>query len=206
MPDNQGWTHADVYLLAIKLVFHQLLCLLRDWLQTINEERGDTRNQLHHGSHGYTEEENLLDVELCCPTYQGTHDDTKYQWFTEHTKLLLQTLCVDVELRETRNFIEQLIEDDGERHKALAEWLRNGDTIEVVILLEFLGCQVGAYQGDDVANDGSKIAPKQTLPHYKVSHGSDKSKVPIVPKVDVDGTCGLGYQHEEVDTQADRDN
>ena len=60
MTDNQSRTHTDVHLLTIKLALYQLLCLFRDRLQTFDEERGDTRNQLHNGTHGNTEEENLL--------------------------------------------------------------------------------------------------------------------------------------------------
>ena len=102
MTNYQGRTHTDVNLLTVELGLYQFLSLLRDWLQTIDKQKGDTRNQLHHCSHGHTEEENLLDIELCSPTNQGTHYHTKYQWFTKNTKLLLQSFCIDIEFRETR--------------------------------------------------------------------------------------------------------
>ena len=206
MTNHQGRTHTDMHLLAVELGLHQFLGLLRDRLQTVNKQGSDTRNQLHHGSHGHTEEENLLDVELCCPTNQGSHDNTQNQWLTQHTKLLLQSLCIDIELRETRNHIHCLVEEDGEWHEALAEWLRNGDTVQVVVLLELLCGQICTYQCNDVADDGCKVPPKQTLTHHEVSHGTDKGEMPVVPEVDVHRTGGLGYQHQEVDSQADWDN
>ena len=206
MTNHQGRTHTDVNLLTVELGLYQLLSLLRNWLQTIDKQRGDTRNQLHHCSHGYTEEENLLDIELCSPTNQGTYDDTENQWFAEHAKLLLQSLCINIKLRETRNHIQEFIEDDGEWHETLAEWLRNRDTIQIVILLELFCSEVCTYQCYHIADDGCKISPKQTFTHYEVSHGTDKCKVPVVPKIDVHRTGGFGYQHQEVDTQADWDN
>ena len=206
MTDNQGRTHTDMNLLAVKLGLHQLLCLLRDRLQTVDKQGCNTRNQLHHSTHRYTQEENLLDIELGCPTYQGTYDNTEYQWLTEHTKLLLQSLCIDIELREARNHIEEFIENDSEWHETLAEWLRNRDTIQIVIFLESVGCQVCTNQRVDVADDSCEIAPKQTLAHHEVSHCTDKGEVPVVPEVDIYGTCCLGNQHQEVDTQTYWDN
>ena len=206
MTDNQGRTHTDVYLLAVELGLDQLLCLLRDRLQTIDKERGDTRNQLHHSSHGYTQEENLLDIQLSCPTNQGTYDDTENQWFAEHAKLLLQSLCIYIELRETRNHIQELVEDDGEWHETLAEWLRNRDSIQVVVLLKLVGGQVCTYQCNHIADDGCEVSPKQALAHHEVSYGTDECEMPVVPEVDVYRTGGLGNQHQEVDTQADWDN
>ena len=73
------------------------------------------------------------------------------------------------------------------------------------MLLELLGCKVGTYQSVYVADDGSEIAPQQALAHHKVNNGTDECKVPVVPKVDIDSTCGLGDEHEEVYAKTDGD-
>ena len=196
MTDNQSWAHTDVYLLTIELVLYQLLSLFRDRLQTFDEERGDTRNQLHNGTHGNTEEENLLDIELCSPTNQSTYDNSQYQWFAQYTKLLLQAFGIDVELRETWNKVEEFVEAYSERSEALAERLWNRNTIKVVVFLELLCCEVGKHQSDDVADDSCEITPCKALVHYKVGNSTNKCKVPIVPEVDVDSTCCLSQQHQ----------
>ena len=45
----------------------------------------------------------------------------------------------------------------------------------------------------------SSVAPEQTLTHHKVSHCTDKGEVPVVPEVDIYGTCCLGNQHQKVE-------
>ena len=205
MADNESGAHTDVDLLAVELRLNQLLCLLRNGLQSLNEERCDTWDKLHNGTHCNAEEEHLLDVKLCCPTDEHTYDYTQYERFAEHAKLLLHALSIDVELREARNAVESLVEDDGERHEALAERLRNRYAVEVVMLLELLGCKVGTYQSVDVADDGCEVAPQQALAHHKVNNGTDECKMPVVPKVDIDSTCGLGDEHEEVYAKTDGD-
>ena len=98
MTYHQGWRHADIHLLACPLLLNHLLRLLSNRLQTVDEQLRDTRNQFHHGSHGHTQEEHLLDVELGYSTNQGTYDDTQHDGLTQHTELTLQSLGIDVEL------------------------------------------------------------------------------------------------------------
>ena len=68
------------------------------------------------------------------------------------------------------------------------------------MLLELLGRQVGHDQCDDVADDGSKIAPQQRLAHDEISHSANKGEVPVVPEVNIDCAGALGKQHQQVDT------
>ena len=91
--------------------------------------------------------------------------------------------------------IKEFVEAYSERSEALAERLWNRNTIKIVVFLEFLCCEVGKHQSDDVADDGCEIAPCKALAHYKVGNSTNKCKVPIVPEVDVDSTCGLSQQH-----------
>ena len=105
MTDNQGWAHTNVYLLAVELGLYKFLGLLRDRLQTLYKERCDTWDKLHNCTHCNTEEEHLLDIKLCCPTNEHTYDNTKNERLAQYAKLLLHSLCIDVELRETWNIV-----------------------------------------------------------------------------------------------------
>ena len=70
--------------------------------------------------------------------------------------------------------------------------------------MELRGSDVSEYQRDDVAHDGGKIAPGEALAHDEVSHGTDESKVPVVPQVDVERACRFRQEHEHIDAQTDR--
>ena len=72
------------------------------------------------------------------------------------------------------------------------------------MLLKLLCCKVGTHQCDDVANDRSKVTPDKALAHNKVYYGTNKGKMPIVPKVDVHSTGSLCDKHKEVHTKTDR--
>ena len=159
MTDDQSRRHTDVYLHSSEALLGNLLSLLGNGFQTIDEQTGDTRNEFHHSSHCYTEEQNLLDVELCCPTDESTNDNTKHQRFSQHTELLLQSLSINVEFRETRNAVEQPVDDNGEYREALTERLWNANALQVVVLLELLSSKVCHNEGDDVAHDSCEIAP-----------------------------------------------
>ena len=204
MTNYQGWRHTDVHLLTSPLLLHHLLRLLSDRLQSVDEKLGDTRNQLHHSTHGYTQEQHLLDIQLSYSTNQSAYDNTKHNGLTQHTKLLLQALSVDIELRETWNLVEQPVDANGKSREALAERLWDADAIHIVVItLELLGCQIGHHQRDDVAHDSCEIAPSQTLIHHEICHSTNEGEVPVVPQVDVDRTCTFGYEQQEVHTQTD---
>ena len=189
MTDHQCRRHADIHFLTSPFLLHHLLRLLGNRFQTVDKEFRDTRYQLHHGTHRHTQEHHLLDVQLCHSTNQGTHDDTQYDGFTQHTELPLQSLGIDVELRETRNLVEQPVDADGKGRKALTERLRDGDALHIIVIaLELRSCQVGHHQRDDIADDGGEIAPHQTLVHHEIGHSPDKGEVPVVPQVDIHRT------------------
>ena len=206
MTNYQGWRHTNVNLLTSPLLLHHLLRLLSDRLQSVDEELCDTRNQLHHSTHGYTQKQHFLDIQLGHSTNQSTYDDTQHDGLAQHTKLLLQSLSVDVELRETRNLVEQPVDANGKSREALAERLWDADAIHIVVItLELLGCQIGHHQRDDVAHDSCEITPSQTLIHHEICHSTNEGEVPVVPQVDVDRTRALGDQQQEVDAQTDGD-
>ena len=73
------------------------------------------------------------------------------------------------------------------------------------MLLKLLCCEVGTHKCVDVADDGCEVAPQKALAHHKVYYSTDECEVPVVPKVDIDSTCGLGDEHEEVDAKTDWD-
>ena len=121
---------------------------------------------------------------MACLSEQGderTHDDTQHQGVSQLSEFLFQSVSVYVQFAEARYLVQCLVEDDGQGHEALAERLGDGDALQLVVALELLGREVGAYQGDDVADDGGEIAPGQTLPHHEVDHGSYEGEVPVVP-------------------------
>ena len=229
MADNQCGAHAYMDGLAMELTVDDLLRLVGNRHQTINKQLRDARDELHHGAHSHTEEEDVLHnlhhaigrrrpcghvghesvevahvVDMCHCSNDATNNHTEHQWLTQHAKLLLQSLGINIELVKTGNLVEQPANDNGKRRKALTERLRHGDAGQVVVFLEFLSSEVSHHQRDDIAHDGCKIAPQQTLVEDEVYHRANEGKVPVVPKVDVDGACGLGYHHQEVDAQANR--
>ena len=207
MSDNQCWRHTYIYLFTVKLLLHHLLSLLRDRHQSIDKQLGDTWYQLHHSSHSHTKEQYLLDVHLSQSTNQGSNNHTQYQWLTQHTELLLQSLCINIQLRESGNHIEALVHQHSKWCKALNKWLWDRNSLHTLIVaLELRSRKVSHHQCVDIAHDSSKVSPCQTLVHHKVSHCTDKGEVPVVPQVDIYGTCGLGYQHQEVNPQTDGDN
>ena len=86
----------------------------------------------------------------------------------------------------------------------MAEGLWNGDALHTrVELLELRSGPVGYYQCDDVADDGAKEAPKQTLVSGKVDDTANEGEVPVVPEVDIIRAGGAEQQHHDVHTQAD---
>ena len=60
MADDECRRHADIHLLALELTLHHLLRLLGDRHQSVDKQTGDARNELHHGTHGDTQEEYRL--------------------------------------------------------------------------------------------------------------------------------------------------
>ena len=206
MTDHQCGRHADIHLLAGPLLLHHLLRLLCNRLQTVDEELRDTRNQFHHSTHRHTQEQHFLNVQLGHGTDQRSDNHTKHDRLAQHTKLLLQTLGIDIELREAGNLVKQPVDADGKGRKALTERLGNGDAIHIVVIaLELRGRQIGHHQRVDVTHDGGEVAPSQTLVHHEVGHSPDKGEVPVVPKVDVDRTRTFGNKQQEVYAQTDGD-
>ena len=206
MTYHEGRRHTDIHLLSSPLLLYHLLGLLGNRLQTVDEEFRDAGYQFHHGTHGHTEEQHFLDIHLGHSTNQGTHDDTQHDRLTEYTELLFQAIGIDIKFREAGNPVEQPVDADGKGRKALAERLGNRDTVHIVVVaLELLGRQVGHHQGDDIADDGSEIAPSQALIHHEVSHGSDKGEVPVVPQVDIHCARAFCDKQQEVHTQTDGD-
>ena len=207
MTYHERRAHADIYFLTGPFLLNHFLSLLGNGFQTVDKQFGDTGNQLHHGTHRHTEEEHLLDIQLGHGTNQGTHNHTQHQRLAEHTELLLQSFGINIELRESGNLIQQPVDANGKSRETLAERLRNADTVHIIIVaLELLGSQVGHHQCNDVAHDGSEIAPCQTLIHHEIGHGTNESEMPVVPEVDIHRAGGLGNQHQEVHAQTDGDN
>ena len=201
MTNNKCRTHANKNFLTIPFFLHHFLCFFCNRLQTVNKQLGDTGNQFHHSTHRYTEEKYLLDIQLGHGTNQGTHNHTQHQRLTEHAELLLQSFGINIEFGESGNFIQQPVDTDGKSRETLAERLRNGDTVHIVVItLELLGGQVGHYQCNDVAHNCGEITPSQALVHYKISHGTNESKMPIVPQINVHRAGCLCNQHQEVDS------
>ena len=136
-----------------------------------------------------------------------THNDAEHQRLAEHSKLLLQSLRVDIELAESRYFLQEPINANDERQEALAERLWHRDSIKIlVITLELRGRAVGNNQRDDIANDRREVAPIEVLVENEVDHSADKGEMPIVPEVDVHRACSFCKQHQQVYTQANGDN
>ena len=206
MTNHQCGRHADVYFLTSPLLLNHLLRLLSNRFQTVDEKFGDAWYQLHHGTHRHTEEQHLLDIQLSHSTYQRTYNHTQYNRLTQHTEFLFQSLRIDIELRESRNLIQQPVDADSECREALTERLRDGDTVHIVVVaLELISSQIGHHQCDDVTDDGSKIAPRQTLVHHEIGHSTDKGEVPVVPQVDVHCTCTFCNKQQEIHTQTNGD-
>ena len=207
MTNNQSWRHADIYFLTVELILYNLLSLLRDRHKSVDKEFGDTWNKLHNSTHGNTKEQNLLDIKLSQSSNQCTNDYTKYQWLAKHSELLLKSLSIDIELRETRNHIEALIDEHSEWSETLNERLWDRDSLHtLVVALELRSSKVCHNQRVDVAHDSGKIAPCQALIHNEISYRANEGEVPVVPQVDIYGTCGLGNEHQEVNTQTNGDN
>ena len=77
----------------------------------------------------------------------------------------------------------------------MAERLRNRDTVHFIIeLLESRSSHISHYQCNDVTDDGSEESPIDIV-GSKVDDSTDKCEVPIVPKVDINGTGCFGKQH-----------
>ena len=206
MADDQGGAHADMHFLAVEFGLHQFRGLFGNGFQSFNEERGNAGDKFHDRTHGDTQEEHFLDVELCGGTDKYTYDDTQYQRFAQYAELLFHSVGVNVQLGEAGNLVQCLIYKDSERREALAERLGDGDTVQVIVFLELVCCQVGAYKCDDVANDGCEIAPCQAFSHNEIRYGTDEGEVPVVPKVDVHRTGGLRDEHQHVYAQTNRNN
>ena len=69
----------------------------------------------------------------------------------------------------------------------MAERLRDRDSVHFIIeLLKSRSGKVCHYQRDDVADDSCKESPIDIV-GSKVYDSADKCKVPVVPKVDIDG-------------------
>ena len=113
MADDKCRRHTNIHFLTLELLLDHLLRFLRDRLQTFNEQRGDARNEFHHSTHGNSESKNQLDIELCCNADECAYNDTEHQWLTQHTELLFQSLCINVELREAWNHVKPLIDGNS---------------------------------------------------------------------------------------------
>ena len=203
MADDHGGRHADIDFLSVELALHHLLRLLGNGFQTLDEQRGDARNELHDGAHGDAEEQHFLHVELCQQADKGAHDDAEHQGLAQHAELLLQPLGIDVQLLKAGNLVERLAHNEGKGHETLAEGLRNADALPFgIILLKTVGGKVGHHQRDDIAHDGCEVAPQQALVHHEIGHGTDEGEMPVVPKVDVHRARAFGDEQQEVHTQA----
>ena len=77
----------------------------------------------------------------------------------------------------------------------MAERLRDRDSVHFIIeLLKSRSGKVCHYQRDDVADDSGEEAPPDIVAG-KINDCADKCEVPIVPKVDIDGTGCFSQQH-----------
>ena len=92
---------------------------------------------------------------------------------------------IDVYLVDAGNIVECLVYSYGKRHEALAEWLRDANSLHAGIeFLETLCCDVGKHQGYDIADDGGEETPCYALGH-EVYHGTDEGEMLVVLEVDV---------------------
>ena len=134
----------------------------------------------------------------------AAHDYAKEKRVAHDAELSFHSFRVDVQLVKARNLVEQLVDDQRERHESLAERLRDGDAVHLVVVrLELLAGQVGHHHCDDVADDSGEESPPD-VSGSEINHRPDEREVPIVPKVDVDGLGGFGQQHKDVDAQTYR--
>ena len=190
---------------AVELTLDHLLRLLGDGFQTLDKETGDTGNEFHNGTHRDSQKENLLDIELSQTTDEGTNNDAQHQRFTQHAELLLQAVGIDIQAVEAWNHIKRFADNQGKRHKALTERLRDADALPLwIVFLELVGCKVCHHERDNIAHNGGKVAPRQRLVHHEICHSTNEGEVPVVPEVDIDSTRTLGDDQQEVDTQTDR--
>ena len=194
-----------MHLLTLETAVNNLLGLVGDRHQTIDEELGDARNEFHHRTHDHTERQHSLDILMGCQGDEHTDDDTQHQGLGQYAELTLHALGIEVELGETGDLLQQPADSQRKRHETLAERLRNRDAWQVVVALEAVGRKVGTNQRNHVADDGGEVTPQQALVEDEINHGANEGEMPVVPQVDIHRACGLRDEHQEVDTQADRD-
>ena len=205
MANDECGRHADVDLLAVELLLHDLFGLLRDRHEAVDEELGDARDEFHHSAHDDAQREDGLGG-VAIPFLHAqraderSDDDTQNERFAQHAELLFQPLGVDVELGETGNLVQEPVDADGKGNEALAEGLWDADAVEVIVLLEAFGCEVGHDEREHIAHDGSEVAPTETLALHEIDHGADEGEMPVVPQVDVHRARSLGEHHEGIDT------
>ena len=206
MTNDQCRRHANINFLALELLLHHFLSLFRNGFQSIDEEACDAWYQFHHCTHRHTQRQYCLDVQLGSNTNEDAHNDTQHQRFAQDTKLLLQSLGIHIQFGKARNQVKPFVNQHSKGGETLAERLRNRDARQVIMGLKLLGSQVSHNKRDNIANDGSEIAPCQRLTHHKVSHSTDKGEMPIIPEINVYGTCTFSNKEQEVDTKQNRDN
>ena len=208
--DDQGRTHADVQTgILTEFAGYHLARGIGNGAQTFDEQSRDARNQLHDGSHLDTQSEDTRNaVHQFLPVLAGqcadaaSHQYAEEERFAQDAEFLLHALRVDIQFVEPRNQVERLVDEDGERHEPLAERLRDGDAVHLIIeFLEFGSRIVGGYQRQDITDDGSEETPCDVV-HRVVDHRADESEMPIVPQVDVDGLCRFGEEHQDVHSEA----
>ena len=210
--DNESWGHTDVELLVgTKLLCDEFFGCFSYWFQTFDEERCDARNEFHDCSHLDTNLQGVrnvsydfIPVAASQTTDYYSDENSQKKWFAKESELLLHTFCVDIYLVDSWNIVKNLVDDNSKRHETLTEWLWNADSVHARIeLLKLLSCNVGKYEGDDVADDSCEESPTDRTSH-EIDDSSDKCKVPVVPQVNVYCTSATDKQQEEVYSQTNR--
>ena len=213
MADYQSRAHTDADAGRIlEFPRHHILSGLGNGFQALDKEAGNAGNEFHHRTHLDTKSENGRDI--LYPFIPGritqyaddkTYYDAKEQRLAQDAEFLLHPFGINIQLAHSGNLVEAPVETLGKGDEALAEWLRDGNTIEVLVILLELPCgQVGHEESDNEADDGGEEAPPYTSAG-EIDHSADEGIMPVIPKVDVDGLCRLDKQEQDVDSQTDRD-
>ena len=213
MTEHKRRTHSDADAgRAFELTVNQGFGCLRNRFETLDKERCDARDELHHRTDFDAQTENIWNlIHQFAPTCtrqaadDDSDDDSKEKRLSEESEFLFHTLSVDVQFVKARNLVETGVDCLCEWHKSLTERLRNGYSLHTLIeSLELRRRAVGKDKGDDVADNRCEKSPENAV-HRKIDHRSDEGEMPIVPKVDVDCAGGLGQEHQKVHSKADRD-
>ena len=207
MTDHQCRTHTDIQTgTLLELACNHRFCCIRDRKQTLDKQTGNTRDQLHYGTHLYSQHQHFRQVITGQSTDTAADHNTEEKRLSHQTELLFHSFRVDIDLVYAGDFVEALVDGPGKRHEACTEGLRNRDSVHFVIeLLELGRCKIGDNQRNDVADNRSEESPQQAV-CCEICQRTDKSEMPVVPQVDIDRFGGFGQQHQDINTQADRNN